>query len=214
MSGNAATPTRAVVFDFDGVLLDSVDVKTQAFAAIYAPYGKDIVDQVVAYHQRNGGLSRYVKFSHFHEKLLNIPLPETELQALGERFSRMVEDAVVASPWVPGAREVLDALQGRLPLFVASGTPQEELRRIVERRGLSGRFAGVYGSPDTKGRILSRLAGEYGASNIVMVGDSITDLEGADEAKTRFVGRMMDSENPFPERVPVVRDLRELLNHL
>jgi beta-phosphoglucomutase-like phosphatase (HAD superfamily) len=40
----------AIVFDFDGVLVESVDVKTQAFGALYAEYGDRIVEQVKAYH--------------------------------------------------------------------------------------------------------------------------------------------------------------------
>ncbi|MCX5934210.1 MAG: hypothetical protein NTU99_05390, partial [Pseudanabaena sp. LacPavin_0818_WC45_MAG_42_6] len=49
----------AIVFDFDGVLVESVDVKTQAFGTLYAEYGDLIVEQVKAYHLLHGGVSRF-----------------------------------------------------------------------------------------------------------------------------------------------------------
>ena len=60
----------AVVFDFDGVLVESVDVKTDAFAALYRPYGSDIVEKVVAWHMAHGGVMRFEKFRHFHRVFL------------------------------------------------------------------------------------------------------------------------------------------------
>ena len=51
------SPVDAIIFDFDGVLVESVDVKTNAFAMLYAEHGPDVVKRVVAYHQEHGGIS-------------------------------------------------------------------------------------------------------------------------------------------------------------
>ena len=48
---------QAILFDFDGVIADSVHVKTEAFAKIYEPYGKEVVNRVVTHHIANGGVS-------------------------------------------------------------------------------------------------------------------------------------------------------------
>jgi len=55
---------QAVFFDFDGVILDSVDVKTDAFVAIFRGYGPKIREDVVKYHHENGGVSRMEKFKY------------------------------------------------------------------------------------------------------------------------------------------------------
>ncbi len=60
-------------FDFDGVLVESGDIKTQAFADLYQSYGNTIVNEVVRYHKLNGGLSRYKKFRYFQQYLLKKP---------------------------------------------------------------------------------------------------------------------------------------------
>ena len=61
---------KAIIFDFDGVILDSVDVKTKAFKQMYSIYGDDVMRKVVDYHLLNGGISRYKKFKYFHENFL------------------------------------------------------------------------------------------------------------------------------------------------
>ncbi|MBI3899038.1 MAG: HAD family hydrolase [Gammaproteobacteria bacterium] len=203
----------AVVFDFDGVLVESVDVKTQAFAALYAPYGSQIVDQVVAWHLAHGGVSRYEKFRHFHQTFLHKPLPAHEEAELAQRFSDLVEDAVVAAPWVGGAQELLETLHVRVPLFVASGTPEEELIRIIARRNMTRFFAGVAGAPRKKGEIIRGFIQSYeiAASRTLMVGDAMTDYSGAIDAGVMFVGIACGTHG-FPKEVQVLSDLVELIH--
>ena len=203
---------KAVVFDFDGVLVESVDVKTKAFAELYRPYGEDIVARVVAYHLAHGGVSRYEKFRHFHRVFLGRELDVADELLLGEKFSALVEDAVVRSPWVRGASDVLEALFPRFPLFVASGTPDEELLRIVGRRGMAKFFRRVCGAPAKKADILRSIAAEVCCPprQLLMVGDALTDYDGAMDAGTQFLGRVpTGAVSPFPPSIPVIRDLAE-----
>lgn len=202
---------RAVVLDFDGVVLESVNVKTRAFAALFQNEGSEASARIVAYHEANGGISRYEKFRWAYREVLRRPLSGTEEKALGDRFNALVEEAVSAAEWVPGAREFIAAWCARLPLFVASGTPQEELRRVVSRRGLAASFRGVYGSPRAKAEILSSIIKDLSCAprEVVMVGDSINDLEGARAAGTLFIGRRCGVD-PFPPGTIAVQDLRGL----
>lgn len=202
-----------VVFDFDGVILDSVGVKTAAFARLFEPEGPAARDAVVAYHLGHGGVSRHEKFRWAYREVLKRPLDPATERGLSDAFNALVEEAVVAAAMMPGAQEALQSLHGRVPLFVASGSPQEELRRIVERRGLARFFRNVYGSPASKEAILRRVASELGLapSCLLMVGDSTTDLDGARLAGAEFVGFVAPgARNPFAAGVPVCSDLREL----
>lgn len=203
----------AIVFDFDGVLVESVDIKTRAFAELYRPYGEAIVSQVVDYHLAHGGVSRYEKFHYFHEKLLNTPLPSEKEEQLAENFSQLVMEAVVKAPWVTGAKDFLIAWHDRIPLFVASGTPEEELKQIIARRGMSQFFRAVRGAPTTKGQILSEIikASGYDAGRILMVGDAMSDYEGAEFVGAAFLGRVpMNSMRIFPDNIPTCTDLLQL----
>lgn len=204
---------EAVVFDFDGVILESLDVKTRAFATLFADEEPQAVAKILEHHRANGGVSRFEKFRYAYREVLRRSLGAAEEARLGARFNALVEEAVVAADWVLGAREFLEIHHARLPLFVASGTPEEELWRIVERRGLARYFRGVYGTPETKDSILGRIARENGwpFRSLLMVGDALNDYHSAAKVGARFAGRVRPGEpNPFPAGVPVLPDLRGL----
>lgn len=205
----------AIVFDFDGVLVESTDVKTRAFAALYAGYGPDIERQVVEYHLKHAGISRYRKFQYYQEQLLGVPYSSTDGEQLSVRFSQQVVDAIVQVPYVPGARNILECCLGKRPMFVASGTPEHELREIIERRQMTSYFVSVHGSPATKAEILQALIRTHGfsAPRVLMVGDALADLEGAEQAGTAFIGRVA-GHNPFPSAIETVVDLTQLAAYL
>lgn len=206
----------ALLFDFDGVLVDSVHIKTCAFEQLYAEYGPEVRARVVAYHLEHGGKSRYEKFRHFHSAFLGKPLGAAEEASLGRQFSVLVEDAVVRAPWAAGAREFVEAHYRQLPLFVASGTPDAELKRIIERRGMMHYFAGVQGAPASKGEIIAGFVSrhELRPGRVLMIGDSRTDYEGAQEAGVQFLGVSAAAGHDLPGTVPVVPDLTRLEHFL
>lgn len=208
---------KGIVFDFDGVILQSVDIKTRAFEALFASEAPEARARIVGYHLANGGISRFEKFRYAYHEVLRRPLPPEEEKALGDRFNALVEEAVSVCPWVPGAREFLEARHRRLPLFVASGTPQAELRRIVERRALAGFFRGVYGTPDKKDAILRAVASALPCEprDLLMVGDARNDYDAARAVGAAFLGvAPPGAENPFPSGVEVLPDLTGLAARL
>jgi len=206
---------QAIIFDFDGVVVESGKIKTQAFAELYRPHGEDIVAAVVQFHTQNGGMSRYRKFRHFQQHFLNKPpLPEAEEKQLDIRFSELVVEAVIAAEAVPGAVELIRQQAGRIPLFIASGTPETELKVIVERRGLTPYFTEVRGAPALKKTIIAEILSAHALSpeSVLMIGDAMSDLEGAQANSTAFLGRVFPGDpNPFPEHVEIVPDLRGLV---
>lgn len=204
---------RAVFLDFDGVILESADIKTKAFTELYKPYGPDVLAAAIAHHKAHGGISRRQKIRHCHATLLGKILSTAELDRLAGQFSHLVEDAVVATDWVPGAEALVTSLQGRMPVFVVSGTPEVELCRIVARRGMSHLFTEVRGSPPEKPPIIRALLSRHGlsADAAVFVGDSMTDHDAALATGLAFVGRVSDGEpSPFPDGTRVVADLTRL----
>ena len=61
---------KGIIFDFDGVIAESVQVKTDAFMELYVLYGQDVVQKVTKHHEANGGMSRYEKIKYYHKTLL------------------------------------------------------------------------------------------------------------------------------------------------
>ncbi len=202
---------QAIIFDFDGVIVESGDIKAQAFAELYRHHGKAIAQAAVAYHRANGGMSRYLKFHHFQRHLLNNPpLTPEEEQELDQRFSQLVMEAVIACQPVPGAETLIRKMANEIPLFVASGTPENELRVIVERRGLSPYFTEVRGSPVLKETLVADILSTHTliAERVLMIGDALVDYESASQNGIAFLGRVRPGDiNPFPPSIETVPDL-------
>jgi len=186
----------AIIFDFDGVLVESISVKTKAFGALYVEYGEDVVKQVENYHLCQAGVSRFDKFRYFQTEILGgPPLDDGEVADLAERFSELVVDQVVSAPMVRGAQKFLERHRGRLPMFVVSGTPTSELGEILERRNLRDYFVDFWGSPAGKIENIACLLQEheFSASRCVMIGDVTADYEGAVSNSVSFVGRVPEN---------------------
>src|SRR5690606_28142226 len=77
-----------LVFDCDGVVLDSNRVKTEAFYQVALPYGEAAAQAFVAYHTANGGISRYKKFAHFLHEIV----PQLAEHSSGPTLDEMLAD--------------------------------------------------------------------------------------------------------------------------
>lgn len=207
------TELDAVVFDFDGVILESAGIKTQAFLSLFADR-PELHPQILAHHFENLGVSRFAKFEWIFSQILEEPLSAEEKKALGTRYSALVLDAVVACPGVPGAVELLTALRGVLPLFVASATPNAELEYILEARGLHRYFQTAYGSPPGKTDRLRQIVSEhsFNPKDVLMIGDGISDLQAARNCECRFLARSDSTSprQPWPLGVDIVSSLEEI----
>jgi HAD superfamily hydrolase (TIGR01549 family) len=203
---------KVIILDFDGVIVESADIKTEAFRKLFSNYPEH-VDEIVDYHKRNAGVSRYDKFSYIFEKILKQPLDKNRKAELGRRFSELVVEEIKACPLVPGALEFLDKYSKRSKLFIASSTPEDELRHLVKSRGLQKYFNGIYGAPSKKSEITSRIIKEekVGKREVLFVGDAAADFEEAKKAGVQFIGRVANlADCPFPYRVKTIRNLKEL----
>lgn len=190
---------RVIIFDFDGVIVESMDIKTRAFAELFAGESDEVVRNIVAYHLANGGVSRYDKFRHIYREILRRPLPEEVFAGLCRRFETLVTEAVVAAPCVPGAREFLEEHGRRFRQFVASATPRDELRDIMERKGLISFFEDIFGAPTSKSAAVRAILDRTGepAEAAVFVGDALSDYEAALANGVRFIVRIHKNEGLF-----------------
>lgn len=180
-----------LVFDCDGVILESVDAKTRAFAEVASHYGPEARDRLTLYHRLHLGVSRQEKFSWMFRNVLGREITPEEMEDLCARFVQAMLDQVVNAPFVPGIIATLHTWQNRVPMYVCSGTPTEELRFIMKQRNIAQFFNGMYGSPPGKTERLDMIVQEAGINpaDAIMIGDGGTDMQAAEAVGTRFYGR-------------------------
>lgn len=205
---------KAIVLDFDGVIVESEDIKDQAFRELFEDYPRHL-DAIMMYHLSHKTVSRYDKFAHIVTNVLGEPYDADRARELDAAFSPLVRQRIISCPEVEGAQEFLEYFSPRVPLFVASATPQGELEAIIAGRGLGGYFKAVYGTPLTKGEILSRVMNieRLGPDELVYIGDTRNDFEAARQSGVVFVGRTR--KEPFDGLdVPAFRGLNGIRDYL
>lgn len=178
----------SLVFDCDGVVLNSNKVKTRAFYEAALPYGEDLAQALVDHHVANGGVSRYRKFAHFLEQLVPPGVEGPALERLLETYARKVWEGLMTCE-ADSALLRLRELVPSTPWFIVSGGDQAELREVFAARGLDRLFdGGIFGSPDSKDHILSREleTGEITRPGL-FIGDSKYDHEASVTAGLDFV---------------------------
>ena len=182
---------KNLIFDFDGVLAESVHIKTQAFYKLYVPYGKKVAEKVVKHHNANCGMSRFEKFPYYHKTFLNIDLSERDVENLSNNFSKLVIDAVVDADEVPGALWFLQKYLNESKYWIVSATPTDEINEIAEKRGISDFFKSIYGSPEEKSSIVKSIIknNELKDYETVFFGDALSDYNAAKSNNIDFMLR-------------------------
>jgi len=203
------------ILDFDGVILESVAVKTEAFRKLFS-FAPEHLEEIIDFHLRNGGMSRFDKFKYIYAHILHEDLSDERFNWLSKRFADLVFEGVVEAPFVSGAKEFLDCYHLRIPLYVVSATPDGEIHEIIRKRRLTRYFVRVYGAPCTKIDCIREILDTTKAvpGQVLFVGDAPNDWEAAQVTGVRFIARIKPGDpNRFiglPGVEQIVADLFEL----
>lgn len=205
---------QVLILDFDGVVIESNAVKTQAFEKTFARFPEH-VEAMMAFHHAHVSVSRFAKFDHL--AALMGRADDAALKAdIAADFSRRVLEGMMEVPLVPGAETFLQMAKDRFPVYLASVTPEPELKLILAKRGLAHWFHDVYGcppwtKPDAIRDVLLRENVKPG--NALLIGDSAGDQRAALETGVKFLAR--DSGLGFDAPAPLaLADLNEIAQHM
>jgi phosphoglycolate phosphatase len=207
----SAIPLACVVFDFDGVLVQSNAIKRAAYdhALRALPLSSTTIADCLA-SPPEGDRAEIIDAI---VRTLKLPAEEhatvvsRAVKAYGEHCDALVPECAETDH----ASKTLAQLAARYPLYVNSATPEGTLRSYIERRGWSALFRGVYGRPHTKVEIFAKIARAEGIDpeRILFVGDRRSDRDAARAAGCHFVGVRSDGCDfeADTERLESLRDL-------
>lgn len=186
----------ALLFDFDGIIVRSAQIRIDGFRVIFAHESPELVDKLVEYHVANGGISRYAKIRWFYETLMGRPCSAETARCLADRFKRIMLGRMMDPMLlVPEALEFINEYHGRIPMHIVSGSDENELRAICAGLGIAHLFESIHGSPTPKTELVQELMGEHGydPAQTLFIGDAIYDHEAAKSNGLVFCGTENDA---------------------
>jgi phosphoglycolate phosphatase-like HAD superfamily hydrolase len=187
--------TAVLVFwDFDGVIKDSVEVKTQAYFQLFESFGSVVAEKVRKHHEVHGGMSRFDKLP-IYMQWAGLEPNQSTVSEYCEQFTQRVLQGVIDAPWVAGVERYLCSNSKEQAFILVSATPQDELEHILHVLDLTKCFAEVYGAPISKRDAIGKTLRARGldARDCLMIGDSQADLDAAVASQVPFLLRRHSS---------------------
>lgn len=182
---------KAIVLDFDGVLVDSNLIKSGTFYDIW-PIGssnlKSIVDDVLA-----GPGDRYSYIKEIHHKLSKSFDLNQDPTFYINQYTEMVKSKILKSGLKPDVPAFFNAYGDKL-LFINSMTPEQPLKEVVKQLRISPPIQEAKGLPETKIEIFHYFMNKYNFNKnaMIFVGDSESDFQFAEEMQIDFYGILSD----------------------
>ena len=152
------TKYNTIIFDCDGVILNSNFKKIEAYRNAALEYGASSVqaEELVNHHIELTGISRYIKFKYFLKEIMSEKITDEAMKKLvnylNEQVLELLKDCEVTS----GLRELKNKTKDT-SWMVASGGDQKELRYLFKKNKIDFFFSeGIYGSPSSKHEIIEK----------------------------------------------------------
>ncbi len=203
---------KVIVFDFDGTLVDSNQLKHDAYFELFPDdnFYKEIVSDVLSDILEE---SRYVILKEILKRI-NLKTIDDNLdyrvQSLANKYNDIVINGAKYCRERTGAKEILESLCKNFRLYLSSTTPEASLKEIVKHRRWEGFFCGIFGYPDDKTSVLFDILKRESINpdKLLVVGDGKSDRDSANNVKCDFLQINSDS------CLKKLSDIQENVGHL
>jgi len=207
---------KNIIFDFDGVILESNEVKIQGFFKLFQEFGKENSLKISNYFKDNAGLSRYDVINYFFLVILNEEMDKIKLTEYANKYSNIVKEAVINTEFVTGVKKFLSE-NVQYKLFIVSSSDEKDLKYICTKLNIDRYFESIIGSPTKKADNIKFIIDSFGLrkNETVYVGDSINDYHATIKNDLTFIGR--DSgvyDFSQVDNIPIIKDINELHKYI
>ncbi|MCY4523945.1 MAG: HAD family hydrolase [Halobacteriovoraceae bacterium] len=163
-----------LIFDCDGVILDSNSLKIKAFLNTIKEYDNEIKVKFIQYVKSNFGKSRYHFFDYLLRKLIG-NYKKSTYEKLIKKFSQESYQLYLTCPITKGTKDFLK--NSNHQSYIATGSDQNEMINVFKKKSLIQYFQQINGSPRTKTEIIRNILNSTkGFQHYYFIGDSQNDL--------------------------------------
>lgn len=182
---------KNILWDFDGVILDSMKVKGDGFMELFKDYDSNSLTLLSEYHYLNGGISRFDKIKYFYEKILKKTIIQEDINLLANKFASIIEEGLYdRNALIQESVNFIKKNYKNCNFHIVSGAEHKELNNLCKFFSLSKYFLTINGSPIHKNNLVKNILEreEYNNDETILIGDSINDYEAARNNNICFYG--------------------------
>jgi len=180
-----------IFWDFDGVILNSDEVRTEGFKYIFDSYSKKQIDMLINYHTINGGLSRYEKIEYFSQKILDKKLNDEEKKQYAQLYGNYCRERLCdKNLLIKNSINFIKENHKNFDFHLVSASDEKELIYLCSNLDIKKYFKSISGSPVNKIENIKKLlkSNNYNESKCCLIGDSINDKLASIENNISFFG--------------------------
>jgi len=200
------------VFDFDGTLVESNEIKLRAFyrVAEHLDGSRERISSIMSNNPH------WTRVEIFDELTRNFFTKDERAQAserLLRAYSKRTIDEVAHASEVKGACELLEELSlKQKDIYISSATPLPDLVELTQRRSLSGFIKDCFGAPEDKREHLANIKelSDCGWKDMLCIGDGDGDEAAALACGCEFIRVKHFCETPASDPKRWIGDMKEL----
>lgn len=191
---------KNILFDFDGVILDSMKIKGDGFIELFKKYPHNSVKMLEAYHYANGGTSRFEKIRYFFNNILHTQISKKDIDYFAEQFAQIIAEKLFnPSNLISETITFIQENYTHYHFHIVSGAEHHELNHLCSHLRIDHYFKSIQGSPTSKSSLIAELlhTNHYQSQETILIGDSTNDYKAAKENHIDFYGYNNGSLRPL-----------------
>lgn len=183
---------RVIVFDFDGVIVPSEEIKVQGYSLIFSEFGEYVPIEAIEEARKEFAEGKGNRFDIIRSIFQRIGSKDVDAhtEEYVMRYGKIVKERIGALEVNPDIRKILGQLHSHYPLYINSNNPDQSLKDTLRSLNIESYFKGVFGSLKKKVQNLQGIARLENArpEDILFIGDGDGDFSATEEFGCEFIG--------------------------
>ena len=182
---------KNILWDFDGVILDSMEIKCDGFLELFQEYDKNYLAKLEKYHYNNGGVSRFDKIRYFYNDIIKEDITEEKILKLADKFAILIKSKLYNKENL--ITETVDFIEQNYKKYnfhIVSGAEHKELNNLCDNFELTQYFKSIEGSPTKKDILIKNVIEKfnYEKKETILIGDAMIDYHASVKNDIEFYG--------------------------
>jgi HAD superfamily hydrolase (TIGR01549 family) len=180
-----------MVFDFDGVIIDSTEVKVDEYRNLFSQFTKNeaTLNEIINIYRNSAGIPRETTLKKVFKEVLGKTLSNQEVENLSLDYSKQIFQRLEAIEPLKGFLEYL-TIHKKINKHIISGAPNSDVSYLIKKLNITKHFKSIKGGPLNKKNEITniRKLAKVKAKDIVYFGDQNNDYIAAKSAGVGFIG--------------------------